>query len=182
MENTLDDKCRRLEKEISWSKKMVNTFAYTDGYPYVLENLQTYLEKHFENKTNDEGETLIKEVKVIDLSYFDPDTYFENHKKLLNEVENNLYIIDCREVKTQKNNKTFGQMSSFYYMAKEKKTSFIYLFKSEDIRDYAVVIEPYQMRTSVMGEIDNDLKIYRLYKEMSEKYINKDIKEKKNKI
>lgn len=182
MENNLEDRCRRLRKEIGWTEKMVNTFAYSDGYPYVLENLETYLKKHFAGKKDDDGKDVIKEVKVLDLSYFSPETYYENHQKLLNDLDNNLYIIDCRNVKGQKNDRTFGQLSSFYYMAKEKKPSFIYLFKSEDIRDYAMAIEPWQMRTSVLGDIDNDLKIYCLYKEMSEKFIDRDIKEKKKKI
>lgn len=174
MKDNLDDKCRRLNKSIEISEKMVNVFCYSDGYPYVLENLEDYLKKVCEGA--------VEEVKVLNLSYFAPETYYENHQSLLKEVENKLYIIDCRNVKEQENPKTLGQLSSFYYLAKEKKTSFIYLFKSEDIRDYAIRIEPYEMRTFVMGDIDNDLKIYRLYQEMSEKYKPKNIKEKKQKI
>lgn len=175
MEDNLDDKCRRLNKNIEWSEKMVNVFCYSDGYPYVLDNLENYLKKVCEGNT-------VEEVKVLDLSYFAPKTYYENHQLLLKEIENKLYIIDCRNVKEQEDPNTLGQLSSFYYLAKEKKTSFVYLFKSEDVRDYAIKIEPYEMRSFVMGDIDNDLKIYRLYQEMSEKYKPKNITEKKSKI
>lgn len=175
MEENLEDKCRSLKRTISWTEKMSNIFCYSDGYIDVLESLNCYLKKKLEND-------VVKEVKVLDLSYFNPETYYENHQKLLNELEDKLYIIDCRNVKTKENSAALGQLSSFYYVAKNKKTSFIYLFNSEDIRDYATQIEPYQMRSLVIADIDNDLKIYQLYQEMSEKYLPKNIKEKKIKI
>lgn len=179
--DSLDDQFRRLRKNIEWSEKMTNSFFWVaPDAKDIVDNLALYLKDYvFMNQNN---ELVINDVKVLDLSYFNPDTYYENHQKLIPELENNIYIIDCTKVREQSNNKTLGQLSSFYYMAKNVKTHFMYVFKNNDVNEYAMNIEPWQMRTMTLAELDEDIMTYRMYKDMQAKYPEKKVKEKKIKI
>lgn len=179
--DSLDEQFRRFKKNIEWSEKMTNSFFWVESEnKEIVDNLEIYLKDYvFLNKNNDLD---IHQIKVLDLSYFNPDTYYDNHQNLLSQLDNSIYIIDCTNVRQQSNNKTLGQLSSFYYSAKDVKTNFIYVFKNTDANEYGMNIEPWQMRTMTFNQLEDDLTTYRLYKDMQAKYPEKKIKEKKSKI
>lgn len=179
MKDSLEE-FKRIERHIGLCKSMVNIFYCTEISDNIVKNIEIYLTDELKDKTNKKNEPMINEIKVLDLSYFNPDNYYENRQKLLNEVENNVYIVDCTKVKELEKN--FTQLSSFYYECSGKKTSFIYIFKQEDFRNYATTMRAYELRTFVFGELDKELETYNLYKSYVNKYPEKNKKEIRNKI
>lgn len=171
---------QRIERSIKLSKSMVNIFYSTENSNNVVKNIELYLIDELTEKYNKNNEPLINEIKILDLYDFNSDNYNENRKKILAELENNVYIIDCTKAKELEQN--FKNLSSFYYECEKKKTSFIYIFKQEDFRDYATTMRAYELRTFVFGELDKELETYNLYKSFANKYAKKNIKEIKNKI
>lgn len=173
----------RIELEIRWREKMSNIFIKNDNInKEFLNNFKIFLKENInQNKCE---ELNIKEVKVLDISYFHNDIFIKNKQDLLLDLSNNnnIYIIDCSEVSKVENNKSLGNLSSFYYDCKDKKTTFIFAFKEEDMINYGARIEQYQHRSLSLSLEEEDLKIFKMYQEMSNKYTEKNKMEKKKKI
>ena len=192
-EDSLEDSLRIYSRSISWKENLNLSFCVSsyDDTGDLVDNLLFFLkdnvEKKIDEEEDDDKKYIADNVKVLDVSYFHPDVYYENSKKLLQEMdeENNLYIIDCTKVdKDNYKGRSCGNLSNFYYLSKDKKASFLYVYNIEGYRNYGVGTEPFQFRdSSYLSEKDDDLKTYRLFKEMSAKYENKESKkEKKSKI
>lgn len=182
MEN-LFEHYERIEVDIRWTEKIANIFLKNNNLNKdFLNNFRFFLEENI-NKNKDE-ELNVKEVKLLDISYFHNDVIMKNKQELLLEMSNsnNVYIVDCSEVSKSDNNKALGNLSSSYNEFKKHKTTFIYAFKEEDMRNYGAMIEPYQHRTLSLVLEEEDLKIFKMYKEMSNKYEQKNKIEKKKKI
>lgn len=187
--DNLEDTLRMYSRTISWAEKLALSFCISsyEEPGSLVDDLHFFLKDNIEKKTDEDEEDskkyLADNVKVLDVSYFHPDVYYKNSQELLNEIdkENNLYIIDCTKVHLDNyKGKACGQLSSFYYLSKDKKASFVYVYTPEGHRKYGVMTEPYQFRDGgYLSEKDDNLKTYRLFKEMSAKYENKETKKDK---
>lgn len=183
MRDNLEEEFRRIRKYMELEQKMTNIFYTThnkEGQENLADNLKLYLAHDLHVHANEDIQ--VNNIKVLDLSYFKPESYYDNVQKLLPELENNFYIIDCTQAGNGLNDKTIGQLSSFYYVAKDVKTHFLYVFKQKDMISYANIMEAWDKRTMTTGELDEHLATYRLYKDMSDKYEAKNLKEKTRKI
>lgn len=174
MDNSIESNYKRLEKIICWTKKMSNAFYFVSSddkdNEEIINNIDFFLKDKIKENTN--NDFYVKEVKVLDLSYFNPKNDIKNQQTLLQELENNIYIIDCTKV-NEGQEEALKQLISFYHIASNNKTTFSYVFKEKDISKYVALTEIWQMRTCSFTINKEDFAIYRLYKEMSKKYEQK---------
>jgi len=103
--DSLEDCLRIYSRSISWKENLSLSFCVSsyDDTGDLVDNLLFFLKDNVEKKIDEEDDDkkyIADNVKVLDVSYFHPDVYYENSKKLLQEMdeENNLYIIDCTKV------------------------------------------------------------------------------------